>query len=91
MEEKSFGSSNVMQLIYEDDAGKPQTVYLQCRVGAVEGPGGEGRCGNGHLGGGYSEAPGSPLPLCRPHRVQQGVRSGVCVCVCVCASRVSVS
>ncbi|XP_042777803.1 ras GTPase-activating protein 4B isoform X2 [Panthera leo] len=31
VEEKSFGSSNVMQLIYEDDAGKPQTVYLQCR------------------------------------------------------------
>ncbi|XP_034525857.1 ras GTPase-activating protein 4B isoform X5 [Ailuropoda melanoleuca] len=29
--EKSFGSSHVMQVIYEDDAGKPQTVYLQCK------------------------------------------------------------
>lgn len=35
VEEKSFGSSHVMQVIYEDDAGKPQTVYLQCKVGAV--------------------------------------------------------
>lgn len=35
MAEKSFGSSHVMQVIYEDDAGKPQTVYLQCKVGAV--------------------------------------------------------
>ncbi|XP_047570127.1 ras GTPase-activating protein 4B isoform X2 [Lutra lutra] len=31
VEEKSFGSSHVMQVIYEDDAGKPQTVYLQCK------------------------------------------------------------
>lgn len=38
MAEKSFGSSHVMQVIYEDDAGKPQTVYLQCKVGAVWGP-----------------------------------------------------
>lgn len=38
VEEKSFGSSHVMQVIYEDDAGKPQTVYLQCKVGVCEGP-----------------------------------------------------
>ncbi|XP_072693465.1 ras GTPase-activating protein 4B isoform X6 [Canis lupus baileyi] len=31
VEEKSFGSSHVMQVIYEDDAGKPQTIYLQCK------------------------------------------------------------
>nr|XP_045731558.1 ras GTPase-activating protein 4B [Mirounga angustirostris] len=31
VEEKSFGSSHVMQVIYEDDAGKPQTMYLQCK------------------------------------------------------------
>lgn len=32
MEEKSFGSSHVMQVIYTDDAGRPQTAYLQCKV-----------------------------------------------------------
>ena len=32
MEEKSFGSSHVMQVIYTDDAGRPQTTYLQCKV-----------------------------------------------------------
>lgn len=32
MEEKSFGSSHVMQVIYTDDAGRPQTSYLQCKV-----------------------------------------------------------
>nr|XP_035136302.2 ras GTPase-activating protein 4 isoform X1 [Callithrix jacchus] len=31
VEEKSFGSSNVMQVIYTDDAGRPQTAYLQCK------------------------------------------------------------
>lgn len=35
VEEKSFGSSHVMQVIYEDDAGKPQTIYLQCKVGTI--------------------------------------------------------
>lgn len=46
MEEKSFGSSHVMQVIYTDDTGRPQTAYLQCKVwpwggGAL----GEGCCG----------------------------------------------
>lgn len=31
VEEKSFGSSHVMQVIYTDDAGGPQTAYLQCK------------------------------------------------------------
>ena len=35
MEEKSFGSSHVMQAIYTDDSGRLQTVYLQCKVWAM--------------------------------------------------------
>ncbi|MEJ1272655.1 RAS p21 protein activator 4 [Cricetulus griseus] len=31
VEEKSFGSSHVMQVIYADEAGRAQTVYLQCK------------------------------------------------------------
>ncbi|NIG60927.1 ras GTPase-activating protein 4 isoform X4 [Pontoporia blainvillei] len=31
VEEKSFGSSHVMQVIYMDDAGGSQTAYLQCK------------------------------------------------------------
>ncbi|GAB1290300.1 Ras GTPase-activating protein 4 [Apodemus speciosus] len=31
VEEKSFGSSHVMQVIYADDVGRVQTVYLQCK------------------------------------------------------------
>nr|XP_031543160.1 ras GTPase-activating protein 4B isoform X1 [Vicugna pacos] len=31
VEDKSFGSSHVMQVIYTDDAGRPQTAYLQCK------------------------------------------------------------
>lgn len=31
VEEKSFGSALVMQVIYTDDAGRPQTAYLQCK------------------------------------------------------------
>ncbi|XP_008830498.1 ras GTPase-activating protein 4 isoform X2 [Nannospalax galili] len=31
VEEKSFGSSHVMQVIYTDDVGQPQTIYLQCK------------------------------------------------------------
>ncbi|KAK7829171.1 hypothetical protein U0070_012642 [Myodes glareolus] len=31
VEEKSFGSSHVMQVIYADDVGRAQTVYLQCK------------------------------------------------------------
>ncbi|XP_063461860.1 ras GTPase-activating protein 4-like isoform X6 [Pan paniscus] len=31
VEEKSFGSLHVMQVIYTDDAGRPQTAYLQCK------------------------------------------------------------
>uniref|UniRef100_A0A0D9RZS4 RAS p21 protein activator 4 n=1 Tax=Chlorocebus sabaeus TaxID=60711 RepID=A0A0D9RZS4_CHLSB len=31
VEEKSFGSSHVMQVIYTDDVGRPQTAYLQCK------------------------------------------------------------
>ncbi|XP_036028142.1 ras GTPase-activating protein 4B isoform X2 [Onychomys torridus] len=31
VEEKSFGSSHVMQVIYADDVGRTQTVYLQCK------------------------------------------------------------
>ncbi|XP_058425019.1 ras GTPase-activating protein 4B isoform X2 [Diceros bicornis minor] len=31
VEEKSFGSSHVLQVIYTDDAGRPQTAYLQCK------------------------------------------------------------
>ncbi|XP_060223872.1 ras GTPase-activating protein 4B isoform X6 [Meriones unguiculatus] len=32
VEEKSFGSSHVMQVIYADDVGRAQTVYLQCKL-----------------------------------------------------------
>lgn len=35
MEEKSFGSSHVMQAIYTDDSGRLQTAYLQCKVWAM--------------------------------------------------------
>lgn len=31
VEEKSFGSSHIMQVIYADDVGRAQTVYLQCK------------------------------------------------------------
>ncbi|OWK11239.1 hypothetical protein Celaphus_00007208 [Cervus elaphus hippelaphus] len=31
VEEKSFGSSHVMQVIYTDDSGRLQTAYLQCK------------------------------------------------------------
>ncbi|XP_068824241.1 ras GTPase-activating protein 4B isoform X1 [Capricornis sumatraensis] len=31
VEEKSFGSSHVMQAIYTDDSGRLQTAYLQCK------------------------------------------------------------
>ncbi|XP_026981892.1 ras GTPase-activating protein 4B isoform X8 [Sagmatias obliquidens] len=31
VEEKSFGSSHVMQVIYTDDVGRSQTAYLQCK------------------------------------------------------------
>ncbi|XP_060114840.1 ras GTPase-activating protein 4-like [Heteronotia binoei] len=31
VEEKSFGSSHVMQIVYTDEAGQAQTVYLQCK------------------------------------------------------------
>ncbi|KAM4820545.1 ras GTPase-activating protein 4B [Thomomys bottae] len=31
VEEKSFGISHVMQVIYTDDAGRLQTAYLQCK------------------------------------------------------------
>ncbi|XP_036135378.1 ras GTPase-activating protein 4B isoform X2 [Molossus molossus] len=31
VEEKSFGNSHVMQVIYTDDTGRPQTAYLQCK------------------------------------------------------------
>uniref|UniRef100_A0A8B9WSP8 Ras GTPase-activating protein 4B n=1 Tax=Bos mutus grunniens TaxID=30521 RepID=A0A8B9WSP8_BOSMU len=31
VEEKSFSSSHVMQVIYTDDAGRLQTAYLQCK------------------------------------------------------------
>ncbi|CAO2630001.1 Ras GTPase-activating protein 4 [Lemmus lemmus] len=31
VEEKSFGSSHVMQVIYADDVGRTQIVYLQCK------------------------------------------------------------
>ncbi|XP_049643855.1 ras GTPase-activating protein 4B [Suncus etruscus] len=31
VEEKSFGSALVMQVIYTDDVGRPQTAYLQCK------------------------------------------------------------
>ena len=37
VEEKSFGSSHIMQVIYADDVGRAQTVYLQCKVWPVEG------------------------------------------------------
>lgn len=42
VEEKSFGSSHVMQVIYADDVGRAQTVYLQCKVRPVEGTVGRG-------------------------------------------------
>ncbi|XP_074869615.1 ras GTPase-activating protein 4-like isoform X2 [Carettochelys insculpta] len=31
VEEKSFGSSHVMQIIYTDEAGQLETAYLQCK------------------------------------------------------------
>lgn len=46
VEEKSFGSSHVMQVIYTDDTGRPQTAYLQCKVWPRGGGTlGEGCCG----------------------------------------------
>lgn len=32
VEEKSFGISHVMQIIYTNDAGQEDTAYLQCKV-----------------------------------------------------------
>lgn len=33
VEEKSFGSCHVMQVVYVDEAGQQETAYLQCKVG----------------------------------------------------------
>nr|XP_009676489.1 PREDICTED: ras GTPase-activating protein 4-like [Struthio camelus australis] len=32
VEEKSFGSSHVMQIVYVDEEGQQETVYLQCKL-----------------------------------------------------------
>lgn len=57
VEEKSFGSSHVMQVIYEDDAGKAQTMYLQCKVGAVGGHSGRAAGGMAAEGGAARRRP----------------------------------
>lgn len=67
MEEKSFGSSHVMQIIYTDDVGRPQTAYLQCKVG---------------LRGGWVVVAVSPAPW-RPHRAQQGESAPAGCTLCV--------
>lgn len=59
VEEKSFGSSHVMQVIYTDDVGRAQTVYLQCKVWPVEGALGRRLQ---FLGSECGFSP--PLPLC---------------------------
>lgn len=50
VEEKSFGSCHVMQVVYVDDNGQQETAYLQCKVGWDRG--GDGGCqpaGTPHL------------------------------------------
>lgn len=42
VEEKSFGSSHVMQVVYVDAGGQQETAYLQCKVGRGQGPHAEG-------------------------------------------------
>ncbi|NXU89652.1 RASL2 protein, partial [Xiphorhynchus elegans] len=37
VEEKSFGSSHVMQVVYTDPGGQQETAYLQCKVGGSGG------------------------------------------------------
>lgn len=38
VEEKSFGNSHVMQIIYANEAGQTDTAYLQCKVAVVGDP-----------------------------------------------------
>ena len=59
VEEKSFGSSHVMQVIYADDVGRSQTVYLQCKVRPVEGT----------VGRGIQESPSPPVGHVRYFRL----------------------
>lgn len=40
VEEKSFGSSHVMQVVYMAPGGQQETAYLQCKVRRGHGPGG---------------------------------------------------
>lgn len=37
VEEKSFGSAHVMQVVYVDSGGQQETAYLQCKVGRGQG------------------------------------------------------
>lgn len=37
VEEKSFGSAHVMQVVYVDAGGQQETAYLQCKVGRGQG------------------------------------------------------
>lgn len=37
VEEKSFGSSHVMQVVYVGAGGQQETAYLQCKVGRGRG------------------------------------------------------
>lgn len=72
VEEKSFGSSHVMQVIYEDEAGQAQTVYLQCKVGAVGGGTRGGLLGEWLPGGAQLEGgPGEPTAPCHLYQAQQ--------------------
>lgn len=72
VEEKSFGSSHVMQVIYTDDAGRPQTSYLQCKVWLCRGaPLGRGAVGIPWMY--WNEGRVSLSHPCYPHQAQQGV------------------
>lgn len=59
VEEKSFGSSHVLQVLYTDDSGRLQTAYLQGKVGAARGAAGMAREG-------WREDGASHPPPCHP-------------------------
>lgn len=70
VEEKSFSSSHVMQVIYTDDTGQLQTAYLQCKVRLWRGRSGRDAVGAPVWAGMRSTCLPPPWP---PHQAQQGV------------------
>lgn len=84
VEEKSFSSSHVMQVIYTDDTGQLQTAYLQCKVRLWRGRSGRDAVGAPVWAGMRSTCLLPPWP---PHQAQQGVWDLMCMrCPCVCVS-----